>query len=658
MTGHPGVYRMLDDQGKIIYIGKAKNLKKRVSSYFSKQSKTKKTSALVSQIKTLEITVTQSETEALLLEQNLIKKHRPPYNILLRDDKSYPFIFVSSAGDYPRIAFHRGLNNRNKSGTYYGPYPSSGAVRETLGLMQKVFKVRQCEDVFYKNRSRPCLQYQIDRCSAPCVGQISEENYQQDLMHTKLFLQGKSIEVTQMLSEKMEAAAQHQDYELAARLRDQIVAVRRVQEQQFVMGSQGDIDVIAASIKPGGASVHVLFIEGGRVLGSKNYFPKVRGDLQEEELLQGFLSQFYLEMGAHRKLPKLVLLSHDLSQVAEELDDKAVEEGQKETQKETPEENEHASSDSGSDESTDESPDDNTGESSDDGQEESYLEVLASAIKKQSNTKIKFQSRVKSEKAAWIELAKKNADQSLQSYLANKQNLVKRFESLQDALSLEDLPRRLECYDISHTMGEATVGSCVVFNSDGPLKSDYRRFNITDVTPGDDYAAMKQVLERRYTRLKRGEGKLPDIIFIDGGKGQLKQASDVLEDLQIEGVTLVGVAKGVTRKPGLEHLWLDQSGGKPCEVEIASDSPALHLIQHIRDESHRFAIAGHRAKRSKNRQQSPLNDIPGVGAKRKKSLINFFGGWREVSRASANDLAKVPGISKALATEIYAHLHD
>ncbi len=600
---------MLNANKEVIYVGKAKNLKNRVRSYFVKNHDQIKTRILVSQITDIEITVTQSETEALLLEQSLIKKYRPAYNVDLRDDRSYPFIHLSNHKDYPRISFYRGLNNKKVNGKLFGPYPSAGAVRETLNLMQKVFKIRQCDDVFFKNRSRPCLQYQIGRCSGPCVGRITEEEYQQDLQHTLLFLEGKSHDVNKMLGDKMEHAAEQQDYELAAKYRDQIVAVRKVQEQQHVFkeGDYGDVDVIAAHVQPGGACVHVLFIEGGRVLGGKNYFPKLKQDWNEENLLATFLPQFYLSSNVQRKLPKTILLSHE------------------------PE--------------------------SWDG-EEKGTQAVVDAIEQHFHHKLATQTKTRGHKAAWQKLAAKNAQQALSAYLSNKLNMMQRLEQLQTALELNALPERLECYDISHTMGEQTVASCVVFNQEGPNKNEYRKFNIEGITQGDDYAAMKQVLERRFTRLKKGEGKIPDVVFIDGGKGQLRQAKEVLEELQVDGVELIGVAKGTTRKAGLESLWRYDENEKPKEIVIAPDAPALHLIQHIRDESHRFAISGHRAKRGKKLNESPLQSIPGLGPKRRKALLNFFGGWREVSAASADELAKVQGISPQLAEEIYQHLHS
>jgi excinuclease ABC subunit C len=608
LSEHPGVYRMLNSDKQVIYVGKAKNLKNRVRSYFYQTHEQAKTRALVSQIADIEVTITQSETEALLLEQSLIKKFRPNYNVVLRDDRSYPFIHVSNDEPYARISFHRGLNNKHKSGKLFGPYPSSGAVRETLNLMQKVFKVRQCDNTFFKNRSRPCLQYQINRCSGPCVERISPEEYAQDIKHTLLFLEGKSHDVNAMLSEKMEQAAQDQDYELAAKYRDQIIAVRKVQEQQYVFkeGEQGDIDVFSASIQPGGACAHVLFIEGGRVLGSKNFFPRVKNTWNENNLLASFVPQFYLSSRVTRKLPKSILLSHEMQAW--------------------------------------------------DGEEQNEKDFIK-AIEQEFSHKLSLQVKTRGDKAAWQKLAKKNADQALKAYLSNKLNMLQRLEQLQQTLGLENIPDRLECYDISHTMGEQTVASCVVFNQEGPQKNDYRRFNIEGITQGDDYAAMKQVLERRFTRLKKGEGKIPDVVFIDGGKGQLSQAAQVFEELQVEGVELIGVAKGTTRKAGLESLWRFDENNKVKEITIEPDAPALHFVQHIRDESHRFAISGHRAKRAKKQQESPLQAIPGVGPKRKKALLNFFGGWREVSSASASELAKVQGISPELAEKIYSHLH-
>lgn len=599
LTQHPGVYRMLGAKQEVLYVGKAKNLKNRVSSYFRKNQTSLKTAALVAKICSVEVTITQSETEALLLEQTLIKELRPPYNILLRDDKSYPFIFVSTESEYPRISFHRGA--RRAKGRYLGPYPSAGAVRESLNLLQKMFFVRQCDDNFFKNRSRACLQYQIKRCSGPCVGHVSAEDYAEDVRHTLMFLEGKCSEIADELSTKMEAAAEALEYEQAAYFRDQIVSVRRVQESQFVTGENGDVDVFAVDARAGGVCIQALFVRAGRVLGSKSYFPKtaISAAIDESDsasILSEFLPQYYLSSAA-RDLPGQVVSNYPI-------------------------------------------------EDSD---------ILIKAIEQRNGVKVSFDHKVRGNRAGWLRIAQTNAEQNITSYLANKRNLFQRFESLQNALSLDDIPKRLECFDISHTQGEATVASCVVFDQRGPLKTDYRRFNIEGITPGDDYAAMEQALLRRYTRLKKGEGKLPDILFIDGGKGQVTRALKVMEQLQIDEVAVVGVAKGESRKPGLETLLLADSDRS---LSLERDSLALHLIQHIRDESHRFAITGHRQRRDKKRKQSSLEGIPGVGPKRRRQLLNHFGGLQEVVRASAKDIADVAGISSKIAEEIYSALHN
>lgn len=584
---------MHDAGGKLLYVGKAKNLKKRVSSYFRKNLDAIKTRALVEKIARIEVTVTSSETEALLLEQTLIKENRPPYNIVLRDDKSYPYIYLSDQ-EYPRLAYHRGA--KKKKGQYFGPYPSAGAVRETMNLLEKIFKVRQCEDSFFSNRSRPCLQYQIERCTAPCVDYISPEDYAENVRHTALFLKGKTSAISDELAEKMEAAAGNLQFELAAQYRDQITAIRRVQEQQLMEAEGGDVDVFGIAIQAGTACIQLLFVRGGRVIGFQRYFQKCKLEDDPEQILDEFIPQYYLGNRV-RDLPKEVILPLEIESVS----------------------------------------------------------ALQQAIQDSQGRKLVFSTRVRGHRAGWVQMANNNAEQNLAGHLAARENIYQRFESLQKLLKLDDMPQRMECFDISHTQGEGTVASCVVFDQNGPLKSDYRRFNIEGVTGGDDYAAMKQALHRRYTRLKKGEGKLPDILLIDGGKGQLTQAREVLEDLQVLGVTLVGVAKGVTRKAGLETLILDDAHE---EIQPKSDSPGLHLIQHIRDEAHRFAITAHRQRRSKARNTSPLEDIPGVGPKRRRQLLNHFGGWQEVARASVSDLAKVKGISQKVAEDIYTALHN
>lgn len=592
LTQRPGVYQMFGSDDKILYVGKAKNLKNRVSSYFRSSGLSTKTQALVARIRRIEVTVTGSETEALLLEQNLIKQQRPPYNILLRDDKSYPYIFVSERDAYPSIAFQRGTGR--KKGRYFGPYPSSGAVRESLNLLQKVFRVRQCEDSFFRNRSRPCLQHQIKRCTAPCVGLITEEAYRQDLNHAMQFLEGRNKELMHTLAREMETAAAGLEFERAASLRDQISALQQVQEQQYVSGQSGEADVLGCAVQPGGVCVHALFVRGGRVIGSKVYHPKVSIEDTPAEVLSSFIAQFYLS--GPREIPSAVI-------VAAELPDQS---------------------------------------------------CLQEALEQRRGRKVSILSRVRGDRAGWQRLAQTNAEQQLGSHLASKQNTYNRYLALQDALGLDTVPQRLECFDISHSSGEATVASCVVFDREGPKKSDYRRFNIEGITGGDDYAAMHQALSRRYTRVRKGEGALPDLLIIDGGKGQVGQAMAVMEELQISEVLVVGIAKGPTRKAGFEVLVRGDTGD---ETVLASDSPALHLLQHIRDESHRFAITGHRARRGKARQKSTLEGIAGVGPKRRRELLKHFGGVKEVERASVEEIAKVSTISRTLAQEIYAALH-
>ncbi|WP_036228448.1 excinuclease ABC subunit UvrC [Marinobacterium jannaschii] len=593
LTHRPGVYQMYNSEGEILYVGKAKNLKNRVSSYFRSSGLSTKTRALVSKIADVQVTITNSETEALLLEQNLIKQQRPPYNILLRDDKSYPYIFISSKDAYPAVRFHRG--SKRRQGRYFGPFPSSGAVRESLNLLQKIFRIRQCEDSFFKNRSRPCLQYQIKRCTAPCVGMISEQEYEQDLRHTAMFLEGKNQQLLQELGEQMEQASQALNFEQAAALRDQLISLQKVQEQQYVSGQSGDADVFGCAVGSGAVSIHMLFVRAGRIIGSKVFHPKVSVEDSPAEVLSAFVAQWYL--GSDREIPAAVI-------TALELED---------------------------------------------------AESIEAALTDKRQRKTALLYNVRGDRAAWQRLAQTNAEQQLGSYLANKQNVYNRFLALQDVMGLDSIPQRLECFDISHSSGEATVASCVVFDRNGPLKSDYRHFNIDGITEGDDYAAMHQALTRRYMRLKKGEGKLPDILLIDGGKGQVSQAMSVLEELQITEVMVVGVAKGPTRKAGFEMLIMGDSGE---EMTLAGDSSALHLLQHIRDEAHRFAITGHRARRGKVRRTSTLEGIPGVGPKRRRELLKHFGGIQEVQRASVEEIAKVSTISRTLAEEIYSALHS
>ena len=594
VTQRPGVYQMYDAQGAILYVGKAKNLKKRLSSYFRTTGLAVKTQALVQKIAEIELTVTGSETEALLLEQNLIKKQRPPYNILLRDDKSYPYIFISSDHRYPAIQFQRG--RKHKQGRYFGPYPSGGAVRESLNLLQKIFRIRQCDEAFFKNRSRPCLQHQINRCSAPCVELISPERYAEDIRHAMMFLEGKNRSINNELAEQMEQAAERLEFERAAMLRDQIVSLQQVQEQQRISGEGGDADVLACAFKAGFACIHQLFIQGGRVIGSKSHYPKLRLDASEAEILSGFIGQYYLE-SAGRPIPPLLIVSH----------------------------------------------------LGGDGH------ALGQALNERCGRKIELTGKVRGLRSGWLNLAATNAQQQLDSYISSRQDIYKRLVELQEVLELESPPTRMECFDISHSSGEATVASCVVFDSQGPKKRDYRRFNITSTDTGDDYQAMHEALTRRYQKLKTEEAPLPELLVIDGGKGQVNQALAVLETLQIDSIEVVGIAKGATRKAGFETLITDR-GRRERVLDAASG--ALHLLQHIRDEAHRFAITGHRARRAKKRNRSVLEELPGVGPKRRQALLKYFGGLQEIERASVEEIAKVSTISRSMAEEIYSHLHQ
>lgn len=591
LTNFPGVYRMISRDDEILYVGKAKNLKKRVASYFRQSGLTSKTQALMEQVHHVEVTVTHTEAEALILENNLIKEHLPRYNILLRDDKGYPYVYLSSQDEYPRLAFHRGA--RNLPGRFFGPYPNVIAVRDSLNLLQKVFKVRQCEDSFFKNRSRPCLQYQIKRCSAPCVGLVNHDQYMQDVRHAVQFLEGKSTEIADELIHLMEKAADEQHYEQAAQYRDQIRSLKKMQERQYVEGERGNLDVVACYSEGGTACIQIFFIRQGRNLGNKAFFPRIPGQTDCADILESFIPQYYLD----KDIPDEILVSHEMH-------------GNK---------------------------------------------LLETVLAQKSGHQCHIRSNVRSERKRWVQMAEHNARNSLEARLASRQGVLKRLETLQDELGLEQLPARMECFDISHTSGEATVASCVVFDSNGPLKSDYRRFNIEGITPGDDYAAMNQALSRRYTRLKKGEGKLPDLLVIDGGKGQVHQAENVLRELQIDGVILLGIAKGPGRKPGLETLFLS-SRAEP--IILPEHSGALHVLQQIRDEAHRFAITGHRQRRARKRKTSVLESITGMGPKRRQTLIRQFGGLQEIARAGVEDIARVEGISLQLAQKIYDAFHS
>ncbi|CRG48537.1 excinuclease ABC subunit UvrC [Yersinia wautersii] len=592
VTSQPGVYRMYDTAGTVIYVGKAKDLKKRLTSYFRAQVANRKTETLVKNIAQIDVTVTHTETEALLLEHNYIKLYQPRYNVLLRDDKSYPLIFLS-ADEHPRLAVHRGA--KHEKGEYFGPFPNSYAVRETLALLQKLFPVRQCENSVYRNRSRPCLQYQIGRCSGPCVeGLVSEEEYQRQVDYVRLFLSGKDQQVLTQLITRMEEASQKLHFEDAARIRDQIQAVRRVTEQQFVSGDSEDLDVIGVAFDAGLACVHVLFIRLGKVLGSRSYFPKVPAGTELSEVVQTFVGQFYLQGSQGRTLPGEILLDFTLTE----------------------------------------------------------KDLLASSLSELAGRKIQIQSRPRGDRARYLKLARTNASTALITRLSQQSTIHQRMKELAKALKLDEI-KRMECFDISHTMGEQTVASCVVFDANGPVRSEYRRYNISGITPGDDYAAMAQVLKRRYGKALDDQ-KIPDVIFIDGGKGQLSQAFDVFASLNVpwdkQKPLLVGVAKGSDRKAGLETLFLASEGEG---FSLPPDSPALHLIQHIRDDSHNHAITGHRQRRSKVKNTSALEMIEGVGPKRRQVLLKYMGGLQPLFNASVEEIAKVPGISQALAEKIH-----
>lgn len=590
----PGVYRMVGAGARVLYVGKACDLRKRVASYFRATASNGKTRVMLAQMRRVEVTVTHTEAEALLLENHLIKDLRPRYNILLRDDKSYPYIRMSTDDEYPRLTFHRGP--KRAPGRYFGPYPSAHAVRESLNLLQKIFQVRQCEDGFFRNRSRPCLQYQIGRCSGPCAGRVEPARYREDVERTLRFLEGRGDTVIEELAQRMEEAAARLDYEEAARCRDRIASLRRVRERQYVSGEGGDLDLVAAAVRGGAASVQVFFVRGGRNLGNKEFTPRVPEGADAGEVLGAFLSQYYATREAPGEIPAEILVNA------------------------VPEE----------------------------------PELLERVLAARAGHRVTISSRVRSERARWLHMAALNAEQAVGMRLSSRAGMADRLESLREALALEETPQRLECFDISHTMGEAATASCVVFNAAGALKSDYRRFNLRGIAPGDDYAAMYQAVSRRYTRIRCGEAPLPDVLFIDGGRGQVEQARRVLEELQIGGVALFGIAKGEARRPGTEVLHR-AGGGVP--LLLAPDSPALHLIQQIRDEAHRFAVTGHRQRRARARNVSSLESIPGVGPTRRRRLLRQFGGLREVTRAGVDDLAGVVGISRALAQRIYDSLH-
>lgn len=590
--GHrPGVYRMLNARNKIIYVGKARDLRKRVASYFQKSPTDAKTASMIGQIANVEVTVTNTEAEALILEYNLIKRHRPRFNVVLRDDKSYPYIYASTTHAYPRLRFHRGA--RKGKGRYFGPYPSTNAVRKTLNELQKLFMLRNCRDNYFRNRTRPCLQYQIKRCTAPCVGLISKAEYGEDVSAAMMFLEGKNRYVIDNLVARMEKAATARNYEQAARFRDQIGRLKKVEAEQLISRtSPDDLDVIGLCSDGRLHCVTVLFIRAGNVQGTQNHFPRTAGTSDAPRLLSGFLAQYYLGRAA----PGEIIVSDDF-------DDR---------------------------------------------------DLLQAQLSEASKHCVQIRTRVRGDRQRWRALAQANAEQGLRIQAASNATLQRQFKSLADILSLDAAPERLECFDVSHTSGEATVASCVVFNQAGPLKSDYRRFNLKPASAGDDYAALAEALERRYARVTAGEVPMPDLLFIDGGKGQLATAMTVLDEYELGWLTVVGVAKGRSRKAGMEQLFL---AGKSTPTILPADSPALHLIQQLRDEAHRFAITGHRQRRAKARNVSRLEEIVGLGPKRRRELLRQFGGLQGVMAAGVDDLVKVNGISRSLAQRIYDDLH-
>jgi excinuclease ABC subunit C len=590
LTVSPGIYQMYDANDKLLYVGKARNLKKRVSSYFRKTGLSLRIQSMMRQVTNIEVTLTHTETEALLLESNLIKSLKPRFNILMRDDKSYPYIRLTINQDYPGLSVHRG--SRKDKAQYFGPFPSAGAVREMLALLQKTIPVRQCEDGFFRNRSRPCLQYQIKRCTAPCVELISKQDYAKDIEQAVLFINGQKDTLAESLTEAMEQHSAQQEYEQAAVLRDRISRIRQVQAKQYISGKQGDFDVISLVQDEGVSAIGVMFIRAGRSLGTKVLFPRFGLEQEEDEMLSAFIAQFYM----NKPPARLILLPSDLADA----------------------------------------------------------DVLAAALTERAGYRVRLASVQRGDKRRWLDSVRINASDALRRRMATESNYRERLSQLVQALNLSETPERIECIDISHTRGEATVASLVVFGDQGPLNSQYRRYNIEGITPGDDYAAIHQALSRRFRRMQEEGAKYPDLLLIDGGKGQLATACDALEELGVKGVVTIGVAKGKERKAGWERLFRP---GEPRPVMLPPDSPALHLVQVIRDEAHRFAITGHRRRRAKARVTSTLEQIPGIGDKKRRALLKHFGGLQGVEKAGVDDLSRVAGIDRKLAERIHACLH-
>ena len=591
----PGVYRMLDAEGRVLYVGKARDLKARLGSYFGRQQDSIKTRALVAQVADVETTVTSTEAEALLLEQSQIKELRPPYNVLLRDDKSYPYIRMTTEDHWPRITFHRGT--RRGRSRYFGPYPDTGAVRETINLVEKIFRIRNCSDSYFRNRTRPCLQYQIRRCTAPCVGLVESEDYARQVRLALDFLDGRDEQVTAHLAAEMEAAAERQEFERAAEYRDQITAIRDIQRRQYVDTGRGNVDVIAAATAAGETVVERLQVREGRVVGHQSHFPRISGTESEAEILEGFIGQYYLSGGDVRGLPDEILV----------------------------------------------------------GEEPEGAGALREALAARAGRKVRLSASVRGERRQWLKMAGDNALQALATRQADRDTRRSRLEALAEVLALPEPPARIECFDISHTGGTGTVASCVVFEQGEAARQQYRRFNVRPEQAGDDYAALAEAVRRRYQRLAREGHPMPDLLLIDGGAGQLSSVEEALQEIPaLETTALVAISKGPARKPGQEEL---HRPGQPT-LTLAPDSPALHLLQQVRDEAHRFALAGHRSRRGKSMRASLLEEVPGVGAERRRRLLRHFGGLERVREAGVEELAGVPGISRELAGRIHAWLHE
>jgi excinuclease ABC subunit C len=592
LSHRPGVYRMLDAHGNVLYVGKARDLRKRVGSYFSRRATDAKTQALLQAVAEVETTVTATDQEALLLEYNLIKQHKPRFNVVLRDDKSYPYIRVTTEQEFPRIEFHRG--SRRLPGRFFGPFPNAGAVRQTLLQMQRLFRVRPCPDSFFAHRSRPCLQYQIERCSAPCVGLVTAEEYRRDVDNAMRFVQGRNDAVLTDLIDRMERSSAGYDYERAARYRDQIAAIRRVQAQQVISaGSAAEADALAVCEESGVFCVGMVMIRGGSLLGSRRFFPRAAPGTSSAEVLGAFVTQHYLTHEA----PAEILVNGEV-------------------------------------------PD---------------AEMISAVLTARAEHPVAIRRRVRGTRRRWLDMAFANAQQAAAMHATAAATWAELLAALGEALHLSAPPERIECFDISHTAGGETVGACIVFGPAGPVKRDYRRFNVRDVTPGDDYGALAQVVARRYSRLRTEGAPPPDLILIDGGRGQLDRVTSILQELGLGDIAVAAVAKGPGRRPGREKLYRE---GARAPLTLAADSPAMRIIQQVRDEAHRFAITGHRQRRTRSSRHSRLETIPGLGPRRRRALLQHLGGLQEISRAGIDDLARVPGISRTLAARIYSHLHE